>query len=90
MMDIFGQPDWLGLVGGVFSEIVDGLVELLNWLSLILPFPLAGGTHAYFRSRNVPNAVAVIPAVFVFALVITVYYFAYPHLRFPLWMGWFH
>lgn len=89
-MDIFGQPDWLGLAAGILGEIVDGLVELLNWLSLILPFPLAGSTYAYFKSKNLPNVVALIPAVFVFLFVIGVYYFTYPYLTFPLWMRWFH
>jgi len=89
-MDIFGQPDWLGLGGGIIGEIVGGLVEFLNWLSLILPFPLAGGTHAFFRARNVPNWLAVVPAVVVFGFVLAVYYFSYPYLGFPLWMRWFH
>lgn len=89
-MDIFGQPDWLGLAGGIFGEIVGGLVQLLNWLALLLPFLLAGWVHGLFKSKNVPGWVAFIPAVLMFGVVLSAYYYAYPYLSFPLWMRWFH
>lgn len=88
MFDIFGQPDWLGLAGGIGSDILNGVLEALNWFSILLPFWLSGSGADYVRSKKAPNWIVVVVTMLVFLFVLAAYYFAYPHLGFPYWMRW--
>jgi hypothetical protein len=89
-MDIFGQPDWLGLAGGILGETITGIIEALNWFSILLPFFLAAMVRSYLKSKKVADWLAFFPVMLTFVSIIGVYYLAYPHLSFPLWMRWFH
>ena len=88
MFDIFGEPDWLALVGGIFSDLLSGFLEGLNWLSFLVPFWLSASASSYFRSKNAPNWIVVLVTLLVFLLALAAYYVVYPYIGFPYWMRW--
>lgn len=90
MLDIFGSPDWPGLAGGIFGDLLRGLLEGLNWLLLVVPFWLAASIAGQLQSKESPNWIIAPVAVVVFFVPFALYYLAYPYVEFPYFMRWVH
>ncbi len=72
------------------GDILRGLLDILNWLSLALPFWLSASVAGYLRSKKASNWLVAPVAALVFLLPLALYYFAYPYVEFPYWMRWIH
>jgi hypothetical protein len=90
MADIFGEPNWLALAGGILSDLFRGFLEALNLFLLVVPFGLSGSIASHLASKNVPRWVIVPVAVLTFVLPLASYYIVYPYIGFPYWMRWLH
>lgn len=90
MPDIFGQPNWLGLGGGILGDLFRGLLESLNWLLLVMPFWFSASIAGHLKSKKAPTWVIAPAAALAFLLPVASYYVAYPYIEFPYWMRWIH
>lgn len=89
MLEIFGEPDWPNLASGILDEILGGLAESLNFILLFLPFSMAVVVVNWLKSKNTPNWIAAPSAIVVIVIPFSLYYLAYPYVKFPTWMSWF-
>ena len=90
MFDIFGQPNWTGLAGGILGDLLRGLLETLDLFLLVMPLWLAGSIAGHLKSKKVSIWIIAPVAALVFLLPFACYYFAYPYIEFPYWMRWIH
>lgn len=89
MLDIFGEPNWLGLADGVFGDFLGRLLEALNYFLVILPFWLSILVSGHLKSKNAPNWMIAPVTLLTFLVILAAFYVAYPYTQFPYWIRWF-
>jgi len=71
--------------------MLDIFIESWNWLSLTIPFFIAGGAFIFLREKlRAPTIIAAIAFLITLGAIWVGLYFLYPVIHFPLWMRWPH
>jgi len=70
--------------------IIGGFIETLNWLTITIPLIVSYYSYHWAIESNKGKMVAIVVSALSFLIFVTVFYFTYDAISFPLWMGWFH